>query len=133
MGQPSTVEPCGKGVIGVQCLQPHQGVGDHSDGVGGHEWNVIRGAPQGQRVVRQRGEAQGVVGGTCLTLMVCGTQLQRCQLLLRSSSQFRSPSSPLRAGLPQGLLTSLVLAIVESSEGQDIKEQEGGPHSNGDA
>lgn len=72
MGQPSTVEPRGKGVIGVQCLQPYQGVGDHSDGIGCHEWDVIRGASQGQRIVRQCSEAQCVMWGTGLTLMVSG-------------------------------------------------------------
>lgn len=75
MGQPSTVEPCGKGVIGMQGLQPNQGVGNHSDGIGGHEWDVIRGAPQGQGIVGQCCEAQCVMGWASLTFMVSGTQL----------------------------------------------------------
>lgn len=117
MRQPSTVEPRSEGVIGVQRLKPYEGVGNHGDGVGGHEWDVVRGAPQGQRVVGQRSEAQGVMGGTSLTLVVSGAQLQRCQLLLRSGSQFGGPGSPLRARLPQGLLSPFVLPVVEGSKG----------------
>lgn len=75
MGQPGTVESGGKGIIGVQGLQPNQGIGNHSDGVGSHEWDVIWGAPQGQGVVGQCCEAQCVVWGAGLTLMVSGTQL----------------------------------------------------------
>lgn len=61
----------------MQVGHAHQGIGDHGDGVGGHEGNVVRRAPQSERVVGQRGQAQGpLVAVPCLALMVCLVHLQ---------------------------------------------------------
>lgn len=56
--QAGGVESSCEGVVRVEVGHAHQGVGNHGDGVGRHERDVVWGAPQCQRVVRQRGQAQ---------------------------------------------------------------------------
>lgn len=75
--QTGGVETGCESVVGVQVGHAHQGIGDHGDGVGGHEGNVVRRAPQSERVVGQRGQAQcPLVAVPRLTLMVRLVHLQ---------------------------------------------------------
>ena len=50
----------GISVEGVDGLHAADGAGDHGDGVGCHQWYILRCSPQGQRVVgRAHGRPQG--------------------------------------------------------------------------
>lgn len=77
MRQAGGIEAGCEGVVGVQVGHAHQGIWDHGDGVGGHEGNVVRRAPQSERVVRQRGQAQcPLIAVPRLALMVRLVHLQ---------------------------------------------------------
>lgn len=39
-------------VEGVEWLHAADGAGDHGDGIGCHQWHILRCPPQGQRVIR---------------------------------------------------------------------------------
>lgn len=43
----------GVGVERVEGLHAADGAGDHGDGIGCHQWNILWCPPQGQRVVRR--------------------------------------------------------------------------------
>lgn len=50
----------GISVEGVEGLHAADGAGDHGDGIGCHQWHILRCPPQGQRVVRwAHGRPQG--------------------------------------------------------------------------
>lgn len=53
MRQPCAVKTSSKGVVRMQGLHTHQGVGDHGDSIGGHEGDIIRRAAESQGVVGQ--------------------------------------------------------------------------------
>ena len=154
MGQAGGVEPGREGVVGVHVGHAHQRVGDHGDGVGRHERDVVGGAAQRQRVVGQRGQAQRVAHadpdpdpasaphphaprGPDIALVVRLVHLQRHDLLLgRVESDVVGVGLPLlrRAGLLElRVLPALVLAVVERGEGQHVEEEERGAHGDGDA
>lgn len=71
----------------MQGLHASQCVGDHGDGAGRHQGDVVRRTAQGEGVVGRAGEAQRVVGLQRLTLVVVLMlqllllHLQRHQLL----------------------------------------------------
>jgi len=130
--EPRAVEAGGESVVGVQGLQPHQRVGDHGDGVGGHERDVVRRAAQGEGVVGQSGQAQGIMRWHSLALVVPLAHLQGGHLLVGRMGDVIG-SATLGAGLPVRVLPALVLAVVEGSEGQHVEEEEGRAHGNGDA
>lgn len=113
--QAGRVEASCEGVVGVQVGHAHQGIGNHSDGVGGHKGDVVRGTPQGERVVRQRGQAKcPLIAVPCFTLMVRLVHLQRHDLLLRCMvANVIGGGLALGARLPMaGVLPPLVLAVV---------------------
>lgn len=111
----------------MQVGHAHQRVGNHGYGVGRHEGNVVRRASQGERVVGEGGQAQSsFVAVPRLTLMVGLVHLQSHDLLLgRVVANVVGGGLALRAGLPvAGVLTPLVLAIVERGESQDVEKQQ---------
>lgn len=118
----------GEGAVRTHVGQAHQGVGDHGDVVGGHQRDVVRGAPLTQRVAG-RGVKRIVKG------------LARAPLLGRQGLVDRvgvarvvAFALALGAGLLGGLLAAaLVLAVVQSGEGQDVEEEQRRPDCNGDA
>ena len=121
-----------EGVECVQRLHARERVGDHGDGVGGHEWDVVGRPAERERVVRRAGEPQRVVGLQRLALVVQLLHLQGHDLLVLDVRDVIG-SVPLRAGAPVGLVASLVLLVVEGGKGQDVQEQQGRPHGDGDA
>lgn len=87
----------GVSVEGVEGLHAADGTGDHGDGIGCHQWHVLRCPPQGQRVVRwAHGRPQGFQvavdaagreGCAVLQLHSLLLHLQRHQLLLLTQRQ----------------------------------------------
>lgn len=148
MGQVGAVLAAAKRVEVVQRLHASQGVGDHGDGAGRHQGDVVGRAAQGQRVVGGAGESQRVVTLQGLALVVV-LVLQLLLLHLQGHQLFvlqvghvvgggrRRASrggAALRGGhVPVGLVAPLVLLVVERCEGQDVEEEQRGPHSDGDA
>lgn len=57
----------------VEGLHAADGAGDHCYGVGGHEWHILWGSPQGQRIVRRA--PQG------LQIAVDAARRERCPVL----------------------------------------------------
>lgn len=132
VGNVCAVLASAEGVERVERLHTRERVWDHGDGVGGHERDVVGRPAQRERVVRRAGEPQRVVGLQRLTLVVQLLHLQGHDLLVLDVRDVVG-GVPLRAGAPVGLVASLVLLVIEGSEGQDVQEQQGRPHGDGDA
>ncbi len=66
----------GISVEGVERLHAADGAGDHGDGIGCHQWHVLRCPPQGQRVI---GRAHGRPQGFQVTMDAAGRE--RCAVL----------------------------------------------------
>lgn len=62
MGKIGTVRATAKRAEVVQRLHAGQRVGDHGDGAGRHQGDVVGRAPQRERIVRRARQAQRVVG-----------------------------------------------------------------------
>lgn len=65
-GQARGAVPGGEGAVGAHAGQAHERVGDHSDVIGRHEWNVVRRAPRPEGVVQAGRHVDGVVQGLAL-------------------------------------------------------------------
>ena len=123
-----------EGVERVQRLHARERVGDHGDGVGGHERDVVGGAPQRERVVGRAGEPERVVRLQRLAVVVV-FQLLHLQghHLLALHVRDVVGGAARRAGPPVRLVAPLVLLVVEGGEGQDVQEEQRGAHGDGDA
>jgi len=131
----------------VQRLHASQRVGDHGDGARRHQRDVVGRAPQREGVVGRAGEAQRVVSLQRLALVVVLVlqlqllHLQRHQRLALQVGHVAGGGGrvggrrvALRGGRPPvGLVPPLVLLVVQRGEGQDVQEEEGGAHRDGDA
>lgn len=123
-----------EGVKRVQRLHARERVGDHGDGVGGHERDVVGGAAERERVVGRAGEPQRVVRLQRLAVVVVFQllHLQGHDLLVLDVRDVVG-GAPLGAGAPVRLVAPLVLLVVEGGEGQDVQEQQRRAHGDGDA
>lgn len=148
----------GVSVEGVEGLHAADGAGDHGEGVGCHQWHVLRGPPQGQRVVggahggpqgfQVAVDAAGREGRAVLQLHPLLLHLQRHQLLLLTQRQVVVRWGPdhshadahahahggdaLRGQSAVASLHEFVVLIpfvVERGEGQHVEEEERGAHS----
>lgn len=142
-------------VEGVEGLHAADGAWDHGNGVGRHQWHVLRCSPQGQRVVgRADRRSQGLqvavdsAGGqrrAVLQLHPLLLHLQRHQLLLLAQSQVvvrrRAHHSHANAHAQRGAplrresavaslheFVSLVPFVIKRSERQNVKEKKRGAH-----
>lgn len=144
------------GVERVEWLHAADGAGDHGDGVGCHQWHILRRSPQGQRVVRwAHGRPQGFQvtmdtagreGRAMLQLHPLLLHLQRHQLLLLTQRQVIVRWGPYyshanthahrRATLRgQSAVASLhkfmalIPFVIKRSKGQHIQEKKRGAYS----
>lgn len=133
----------------MQRLHASQRVGDHGDGAWRHQGYVVRRTAQGEGVVRRTCKAQGVVGLLQLLALLVELVLELLLLHLQGHELFTLKvrhvvggggrcagwrCASLRSGRTPavGLVPALVLLVVESGKGQDVEEEEGSPHGNGD-
>ena len=108
----------------MQRLHPRQRVGNHSDGIWCHKWDVIGGPAQREGVVWRAGEPQRVVSlqGLTLVIMLQLLHLQGHDLFVLDVSDVICGIS-LGTGAPVRLMAPLVLLIVQRRKRQDVKEQ----------
>lgn len=147
VGEVGTVLAATKGVEVVQRLHASQRVGDHGDGAGRHEGDVVGRPAQGEGVVGRAGEAQRVVGLQRLALVVVlvlqllllhlqGHQLLTLQVGHVVGCGGRVAGSRValrRRDAPVGLVPPLVFFVVECSEGEDVEEEQRRSDCYGDA
>lgn len=131
----------------MQGLHASQCVGDHSDGAGRHQGDVVRRPAQGEGVVRRTSEAQCVVGLQRLALVVVLVlqllllHLQRHQLFAlqvghvvgRGGGVGRGGVALRGGDTPVGLMAPFVFLVVEGSKSENVEEEQRGSHCNGDA
>lgn len=146
VGQVGTVLAAAESVEVVQRLHASQGVGDHGDGAGSHQGDVVRRAAQGEGIVGGTGEPQRVVALQGLALVVLLVlqlllHLQRHQLLAlqvrhivgRGRSPGRGGVALWRGKAAAGVVPPFVFLVVESGKGQNVEEEQRRPHGDGDA
>ena len=105
--QASGIVPRREGAIGVHVGEPHEGVGDHGDVVGGHEGDVVGRAPQGEGVIHVGREVQRVVVGVARAHLVGLVHLQGQALVDGGGvAHVVAVALVLRAGLVEAVLAA---------------------------
>lgn len=131
----------------MQRLHASQGVGDHGDGAGRHEGDVVGRPPQSEGVVGRAGEAQRVVRLHGLALVVVLVlqllllHLQRHELLALQVRHVVGGGGGVGWGgvalgsgdAAVGFVPSLVFLVVKRGEGEDVQEEQGGSDGDCDA
>lgn len=147
VGQVGAVLAATKSIEIVQRLHPGQRVGDHGDGAGRHQWDVVGRPAQSEGVVGGAREAQRVVRLQRLALVVVLVlqllllHLQRHQLfalqvghVVGAGRRAARRRVALRRGhAPVGLVPPFVLLVVESGEREDVEEEQRRSDGDGDA